>query len=172
MDCKNIIIGGVSDVRIGALSDTFAAAQKLGATDGGVTISTEATVKNIMVDQSVQPVRGVITEQHVKVALPFKEITTENLEKAFSAVMGSNGVFAPDVENYFHVWVVTKGPKNADGSDTVRVYDFPKVKFDGNAEISLSRTDEQVITMTGEVYSCPDADGNIAPFSILSALPA
>lgn len=156
MECQNTVIAGPSSVKIAPLGAAKEAASDLGLTNGGVTITAALEKTDVMVDQSLLPVRKITTAAQYMLSVPLASVTPENLALAFGVEITEGTVKIP-AEKYFQVWVDTQGPVNDKGVAAAREFYFAKVVFNGTGELVLSRTEQQTVTLEGSIVGCPAA---------------
>lgn len=174
--CQNAMIKAVKKVLVAPVGAAKSTAKNLGATNGGVTIAIETTINNIFVDQSPLPIGGSISQQTYTITVPLSEITLDNLALAFASdgsVVGGVLTFTPNVLSYYQMWLETDGPVDpVTNKRYVRTYYFERIAFSGSASIVMNRTDQQTITLTANVYACPDTAGELSVGTITDELPA
>ena len=155
VECKNTIISGVTDVLVGDLSATEQTATSLGATNGGVTLTAAVEKTDVVVGQSLLPVRKIATSAGYTLSIPLAEITKDNLSKVLGIAVDANNKVTLVPEEYHQVWIKTRGVVNASGKQQIRTFHFAKVAFIPNGELNMSRTDQQTITLEAAVVNCP-----------------
>ena len=151
--CQNTVLGGAKSVKIAPLG-----AEKTAAIDLGFT--------NVVVDQSVVPVRKIATAAQYTLSIPLAGITPENLALAFGVELDGSGIATLTKEAYYQVWIDTDGPVNNSGVKATREFYFAKVSFNGTGEIALSRTDQQTVTLEGSIVNCPTEGKNTGFMSV------
>lgn len=164
-ECQNTILAGPAKVTVAPLGATKAQGTSLGFTSGGVTITKNTTKTPIRVDQSLLPVRHVITEEEITVSVPLASITLDNIAKAFNIDLASGtGMAKINPEVYYQLWIDTKGVIDDNGVKADREYYFAKVSFTSTDGLVLSSTEAQTLTLEGYVVNCPNADGENEDF--------
>lgn len=125
----------------------------LGATDGDIVINSDVTTTEHTVDQSLDPVLVTATGRTTTITAPLTEITAHALALAFSAPPPAAGVtgFSIGATNATprqdRVLVVGKGTAKAR-----RAFLFHKAVNDGQANIALSKTNKQIITVEFKAF--------------------
>lgn len=166
VECKNTIISGVTDVLVGDLSATEQTATSLGATNGGVTLTAAVEKTDVVVDQSLLPIRKIATSAGYTLSIPLAEITKDNLAKVLGLTIDNENKVTLVPEEYHQIWIKTKGVVNSSGKQQVRTFHFPKVSFIPNGELNMSRTDQQTITLEAAVVNCPTNGSNVEFMSV------
>lgn len=159
-ECQNIVLSGIKKMLIAPLGVEKTAARDVGFTNGNVTLTAAFEYADVMVDQSLLPVRRIATAVNYNFAAPLASMSLDNLAIGLGVVFGPDGQATLAQERYYQVWLETDGPVNDEGKKAVREIYFPKIALGGTTELAFSRTDAQTANLEGVIINCPTKDGN------------
>lgn len=159
--CQDIVVSGVKRLLIAPLGASKDAATDVGFTNGNVTLTAALEYTDVMVDQSLMPVRSVLTAANYTFAAPLAGMTLENLALGLGVEFGEDGTASLPGERYYQVWFETDGPVNDAGKKTVREFYIPKLRLGGTAELAFSRTEAQTNNLEGTLINCPTDGENV-----------
>lgn len=170
--CQDIVVSGVKKLLIAPLGTDKENATDVGFTNGNVTLTAALEYTDVMVDQSLMPVRSVLTAANYTFAAPLAAMTLANLAIGLGVEFDASGKASLPGERYYQVWFETDGPVNDAGKKTVREFYIPKMRLGGTAELAFSRTDAQTDNLEGTLINCPTDGENVNFLQITESVPA
>lgn len=123
--CQDIVVSGVKKLLIAPLGAEKTAATDVGFTNGNVTLTAALEYTDVMVDQSLMPIRSVLTAANYTFAAPLAGMTLENLAMGLGVEFGEDGTASLPGERYYQVWFETDGPVNEAGKKPCGNFTFP-----------------------------------------------
>lgn len=154
--CKNIVVSAVKKVLLAPLGTSKANATDLGFTGDTVNMTAAISYTEVRVDQRLGIVRRVPTEATYTGAIPLREMTLANLALGLGVDFDASGLATIAAEKYYQLWLITEGPKDANGVSCEREFYIPQISIGGTAELSFSRTEAQQDNLEFTVVNCND----------------
>lgn len=150
---------GVPKMYIGAMGETDLANMfELGATQGGITMTTTMETKEVKIDGLLGAIRSVPTSQGMSIATSIVELTLENFQRFLNQAASSLSADKKTLklsnaqENYYVLALVVDNPQANNGVGIRRTFWFWKAQPDGNVENGYTDDNEATLGVTFKLH--------------------